>query len=129
MNRREQETILREVLGSEEELDFRRTTLETGLKAMGQRRRRRMVRLGFLTVTPIVAALVLWFKGAVEPWATQAKRTEQAQVSAQSKNDDVKLISDQELFALFPNRPMALIGSPGHQQLVFLGEEGGGTTE
>jgi len=32
----------------------------------------------------------------------------------------VKIITDEELFALFPNRAMALIGSPGHQQLVFL---------
>jgi hypothetical protein len=32
----------------------------------------------------------------------------------------VKIITDEELFALFPNRALALIGSPGHQQLVFL---------
>jgi hypothetical protein len=32
----------------------------------------------------------------------------------------VKLINDDELLALFPDRPVALIGKPGQQQLVFL---------
>ena len=32
----------------------------------------------------------------------------------------VKIITDEELFALFPNRALALIGAPGRQQLVFL---------
>jgi hypothetical protein len=32
----------------------------------------------------------------------------------------IKVISDEELFALFPRRSLALIGSPGHQKLVFL---------
>jgi hypothetical protein len=36
----------------------------------------------------------------------------------------VKIINDEELFALFPNRAMALIGSPGHQQLIFLDHGG-----
>jgi hypothetical protein len=32
----------------------------------------------------------------------------------------VKIITDEELFSLFPNRSMVLVGQPGHQQLVFL---------
>jgi hypothetical protein len=34
----------------------------------------------------------------------------------------VRVISDEELFALFPGRSLALVGPPGHQQLVFLDE-------
>jgi hypothetical protein len=41
-------------------------------------------------------------------------------VALQTDTAKVKIITDEELFALFPNRAMALIGSPGHQQLVFL---------
>jgi len=37
-----------------------------------------------------------------------------------SQHQDVKRISDEDLFSLFPDRSMALIGQPGHQQLVFL---------
>jgi hypothetical protein len=40
--------------------------------------------------------------------------------AAPSETSDVKIISDDELFALFPGRSMALIGTPGQQQLVFL---------
>jgi len=36
------------------------------------------------------------------------------------KEPRVKFISADELLALFPNRPVALIGKPGSQQLVFL---------
>jgi hypothetical protein len=36
------------------------------------------------------------------------------------KRHEQEIITDEELFALFPNRALALIGSPGHQQLVFL---------
>jgi len=32
----------------------------------------------------------------------------------------VQFINDDELLALFPNRPVALIGEPGKQRLVFL---------
>jgi len=34
----------------------------------------------------------------------------------------VKYITTQELFALFPGRPIALIGKPGRQQVIFLDE-------
>jgi hypothetical protein len=37
--------------------------------------------------------------------------------TAESK---VEYITTEQLFALFPNRPMALVGKPGHQQLIFL---------
>ncbi len=33
---------------------------------------------------------------------------------------DLEIITDEELFSLFPNRPLALVGKPGHQQLIFL---------
>jgi hypothetical protein len=32
----------------------------------------------------------------------------------------IKVISDEDLLALFPDRSMALLGPPGQQQLVFL---------
>jgi hypothetical protein len=39
------------------------------------------------------------------------------------KIGEIKLITDEELFALFPGRSVALIGKPGHQQLVFLNNQ------
>jgi hypothetical protein len=43
-------------------------------------------------------------------------------VSTRAGFSPVKLITDDELLALFPDRPVALIGKPGQQQLVFLDE-------
>ena len=46
-----------------------------------------------------------------------------SQIASQPKTPltpAVKTITDDELFALFPGRSMALIGKPGHQELVFL---------
>jgi hypothetical protein len=34
----------------------------------------------------------------------------------------LKFITDEQLLALFPGRPLALIGKPGQQQLLFLGQ-------
>jgi len=38
----------------------------------------------------------------------------------------VEYITKEQLFALFPNRPMALLGKPGHQQVIFLDEHAAG---
>jgi hypothetical protein len=37
-------------------------------------------------------------------------------------NPGVKVLNDEELLALFPGRPVALIGPPGQQKLIFLDE-------
>jgi hypothetical protein len=36
----------------------------------------------------------------------------------------VNYITEKELFALFPNRPVALIGEPGRQRFLILDEPG-----
>jgi hypothetical protein len=41
----------------------------------------------------------------------------------------VEYITADQLFALFPNRPMALIGKPGHQQLIFLDKHPAGAPQ
>jgi hypothetical protein len=43
-----------------------------------------------------------------------------ASATPPTETNKVKIITDEELFALFPNRAVALIGAPGHQQLIFL---------
>ena len=63
------------------------------------------VLIGLSSRTPVTIAPPVGPQAGVYPAASQP----------------VKIISDEELFALFPNRPLALVGKPGHQQLVFLG--------
>jgi len=40
----------------------------------------------------------------------------------------VKIITNEQLLALFPERPVALIGAPGTQRLMFLDAEPDGST-
>lgn len=117
--------LLDDVLVPEAADSFREATLRTTLAAIQRRqRRRRLARKAALIALPVVLAGGLW-------WLQPTERTEpqQARVVTQPTatgpaqvipGTDIRLISDEELFALFPDRPLALIGPKGNQQLVFL---------
>jgi hypothetical protein len=126
MNTPNPEELLNEILAAEDQSDFRRQTLAHGLVALRQRaRRRRMVQMGLLGVVPCLLGAGMLLLHAHD--RTTESRNRQArlaggQASSPRRNDlpPVKIINDEQLFALFPDRPLALIGKPGHQQLVFL---------
>jgi hypothetical protein len=138
--------LLREILADEKLSEFRNAVLDRALTEVRHaRQRRHAVRVAALAVLPLTMLALVWFKSSTasvaprpispergvhaalpsslenspEPIpdfasAATVKRTEARDPSA------VESITDEELFALFPNRALALIGSPGRQQLVFL---------
>ena len=116
--------LLKEVLAGEELADFRRTSLERGLSAIRrQQRRQRILRFGALLMLPLLFTFAIRSRRAPEdsnqPLASPAIMG--ATIPTRPADAlDAKFITDEELFALFPNRPLALVGRPGHQQLVFL---------
>lgn len=126
MRRTEQDDLLKDLLSGDELAEFRRASLELGLKAMAARRTRRQVlhTCAGCSLLLALAAVVLW------PWlpAHWTGRKTVAQVPevagspapAHAGSGSVRFISDDELMALFPDRAVALIGKPGHQQFVFL---------
>lgn len=145
MKRSEQDQLLKEILAGDELSDFRQASFEQGLVAIRrQRRRRRVVRacalasLPFLLVLGILSRRAPWDKSAQDGAQSQKNYpTGQAPESPTRRiasanppvtaipapgagSGDVKFITEEELFALFPDRPLALIGKPGKQQLVFL---------
>jgi hypothetical protein len=115
--------LLREVLDRESLEEFRRASLATGLEFIRRRHRRRTVAKACAVVgLPLLGALamvsyenVTWSKG-------NSKLASPAGVVAADSNpsNDLQIINDEQLFALFPNQALALVGKPGHQQLVFL---------
>jgi hypothetical protein len=121
----ELDRLLDDVLAPEATGEFREATLQATLAAIQrQKRRRSLARKAALIALPVVLAGGLW-------WLQPTERTQprQASVAPQSAatapaqfipGTDIRLISDEELFALFPDRPLALIGPKGNQQLVFL---------
>jgi hypothetical protein len=119
MKRSDQDRLLREILGDGDAASFRAASLARGVEFLQRRRRRH--RLALVCAAAIVPALLIYClvpHPAIQPaFAPPVIRRASA---TQADTDKVKIITDEELFALFPNRPMALIGPPGRQQLVFL---------
>jgi hypothetical protein len=123
MKRHKQDQLLNELLAGEEVSDFRRLSLARTLEAIQRRNRRgRALRAGGLAALPVLLATALVLVRLQHSAGPESVRplapTDVAPASTQSAS--VKAITDEELFALYPNRPMALIGPPGHQRLVFL---------
>lgn len=123
MNDRDQDRLLGEILAGDELAEFRQSTLERGLVSLRQRqRRRRAVRLGTLASLPVLLAVGFLCHQISE------RDNGQIALSDPSIKEDappkpvataVRFITDEELFALFPDRAMALVGKPGRQQLIF----------
>jgi hypothetical protein len=114
----EENQLLNDVLGGDELDRFRDATLTRSLDAMRQRRHRRRQFQG-----AAVMALLL-FLGI--RWHFQQKLPSPSEIvvapAPAAEASQVKYITEKELFALFPNRPIALIGEPGHQQFLLLDE-------
>ncbi len=120
----EQTNLLKEILAGDELADFRQTSLEQGLTALRQQRRRqRGVRIGTVLLLPLLFVFVFLSRRTLESSRRQiaaSKPITTALPTPPAGGGATKLITDEELFALFPNRPMALVGKSGQQQLVFL---------
>jgi peptidoglycan/LPS O-acetylase OafA/YrhL len=123
MKQTEQDRLLREILGGEGGL--RTTSLAAGLKYLQRRRRRkRWTQIGLAGGTALLVVGLCFF---LTVQSAHRPRSGGVMVATPGADAGLRVISDEELFALFPNRAMALIGPRGHQQLVFL--DRGGASE
>lgn len=123
MKRREQDELLKELLSGEEVSAFRRASLEGGLAAVRRQRRWRAAKMGAMILCSLLllaAVLIHRQSGLKTRQMASAKPTLPASAPKQTDSSGMKIISDEELFALFPGRAMALVGEPGEQRLVFL---------
>jgi hypothetical protein len=117
--------LLEQLIESEEVERLRRATLESGLAGLRQRRaRHRVIRIcaaAGLLALPV--AVAFFYRDLTTRLAGTAPRpAPTTAMMGPSQDQRTKIISDEELFALFPGRALALVGTPGHQQLVFLDE-------
>jgi hypothetical protein len=127
MKRHDQDKLLRETLSGEEVSDFRQASLAGGLAAVRRRRRyRRAAQFSALAVLTLLVALGIAHQRKQEKLSREVaslkpnSATLAGSPAPSAETAKVKIISDEELFALFPGRAMALVGKPGEQQLVFL---------
>jgi hypothetical protein len=130
MNSHDQEKLLKEILPPDELGDFRQTSLECGLAGLRrERRRRHVVRISTLNVVLVCISLCIVLK--LE--RTAQKQTAQIQpapaAAPVAPASHVDFINDEQLLALFKDQPVALVGKPGAQRLVFLGNSEKGSSE
>ena len=124
MSPSEQNKLLSEILAGEEVTKLRETSLEQGLDALRRRRRLRLfARVGTMAMMPLALVLALCLKEFNRPASHQrpSEEPQYASTPVPGPVAAVKFVTDEELLALFPNRAVALVGKPGHQQLVLLG--------
>jgi hypothetical protein len=115
--------LLRRVLEGPELERFRQSSLEFGLAYVRIRQRRRRLGQTYALVSLLLFTGFAVLNLAFWPSRQASDRVflkKEAIVSCPENNPNLKVITDEELFALFPGRSMALVGHPGHQQLVFL---------
>ena len=124
MKHSKRDQLLKEILTGDDLSDFRQASLERGLAVIRrQRQRRHVVHACVLASLPFLLVAGILIRRAIEtPPGRMASANPAANAlpAPRAGSREVKFITDEELFALFPNRSLALIGKPGNQQLVFL---------
>jgi hypothetical protein len=111
--------LLHAVLDSDDEL--RAKTLQAGLTALRRRRANRSVaRAAMFVLAPMLAivALSLAFNRSRSDSATRSHSSSLV-ATRTIEGTAIRDLTDEELLAFFKGRPVALVGSPGHQQLVL----------
>jgi hypothetical protein len=116
--------LVDELLTGEELEAFRQTSLRHGLALIKSRRRRRnMGRISAMALLTFLVVLGLWTnRQAIQPLPTASISVRPTSASVSK----VRLINDDDLLTLFPNRPLAMVGSAGHRKLVFLDQPANG---
>jgi hypothetical protein len=117
MTDHERNQLLGDILGGDELNQVREASSWSGLKEMRRRRQRALaVRAGVL-ILPALLLVAGFFYPRIKFPQPAPKLVVTTPAVAASK---VESINKEQLFALFPNRPMALVGRPGHQEVIFL---------
>ena len=132
MNQLDRDKLLNELLTPDGRTGLRERSLQQGLVALRrERRKRQVVRAGILLCLPLLifAAVTLGRGPARQPKLRNSSPEVALSSTPRINTSEVKIISDEELFALFPGRSLALIGKPGHQRLVFLDQPIASTSE
>jgi hypothetical protein len=122
MKRDEQNRLLNEILETSE---FRSNSLRRGLDVVRRSRRRRWaVRAGGMMLGLAAAILAMVFGGSARRPGSESRPSPPPEIAHSAppaqESTGIERITDEELFALFPGRSVALIGPAGHQQFVFL---------
>ena len=127
MTEHDKNRLLENILGDDALNQLRQQSLSLGLKEMRRRRQRAAIARVSMMALPVMLLALAVFYPRVQPTHQAVKPMAMAHnTEAASK---VEYITKEQFFALFPNRPMALVGKPGHQQVIFLDDHPAGAQQ
>ena len=115
--------LLHEVFSEVMPPTFREASLNRALACIRrQRMGRRLMRATFAIA--VVVAVVTWFGSTHRnPNGSHGRNVLASAPPAPVQTipgTNIRLVGDDELLAMFPDRPVALVGPPEHRQFVFL---------
>ena len=119
----EREELLADLLAEDEQL--RTATLEAGLDEMRRIcKRRRAMRMGAIAGMAVIVFAMFVF--AQRFLSSREKATDAppsvARVEEVIPGTSIRVLDDEQLLDFFRDRPVALVGGPGNQQLLLLDE-------
>jgi len=118
MTDQDKNQLLQDILDDDALDRLRQTSLSRGLQEMrGRRLRVLTARVSLMALPVFLLAVMIFYPRFQPPHQVTASKAMAFSSTAESK---VESITTEQLFALFPNRQMALVGKAGHQQLIFL---------
>ena len=100
---------------------LREATLQHGLRALRRKRgRQHAARLAGVTVSVLALALVVLWNRPHRQTVEHSHAPPPASTAVETiAGTDIRVLSDDELLAMFKGRPVALVGPPGRQQLLL----------
>ena len=118
--------LLHEVFSETLPPAFREASLNRALASVRRQRTGRRVLRGTLALT-VVVAVVAWFGSAHRNPNGSPGRSPVASAPPPPvqtvPGTKIRVVGDDELLSMFPDRPVALVGPPEHRQFVFLDEQ------
>lgn len=121
MNRHGFEDLLQEVLDAPARTQCRRDSLAVGIATL--RRRKRWRWIGRATSSLAVFTVLVWlFPRPTTPVKLAIPATPAPSAPTANVRPPIEEIDDAQLLALFPGQTVALVGPPGEQRLILLGE-------
>lgn len=120
----EPDDLLKQVLSDAASEEFRTASLQQTLAAAHQRKTTRRVMRAGAAIALCIGVVTLLFSRSPKPsQPPMASNPPSAPSDPTVPGTSIRVVGDDELLAMFPDRPVALVGPPEKRQLVFLDEQ------